>query len=363
MDQSQPSEVALIGTSGREADAGVVVSCGCRCVELPAADAATRADLVLVNADEAWSESGALTKLRLGRAQAPVVLVASSETPTELVEAAVQAGIDDVILRPLKPAHLTERLQATRTAPAVPPRLPTRKGPRTVMLSCDEPELRARLSSLLGFDGYHVLDLHAGGPVEPLARKAGRIDLVLVVRLSSEAKPAELDALLTLAKSSSDRPVLCLLVGNAGASPPPAGVRLLPASTTPEELLAIASSSVDRPVASLRVAARVPFVCPVEFREVGGTVSGEWRSGFSVNASPGGIFVRTMIPARAGSALELKIHLSTTRELLTVTGVVAWSNPWPAAPPLAYPVGMGVQFLGAVSRKLRGLITAVESAR
>jgi Tfp pilus assembly protein PilZ len=95
---------------------------------------------------------------------------------------------------------------------------------------------------------------------------------------------------------------------------------------------------------SLHVEERVSFVCPVEFRQVGAT---SWSSCYSSALSPGALFVRTLVPARTGAALELRIHLPTTREVIEGPGLVAWSNPYSPRRLSSYPLGMGIQFLGA----------------
>jgi uncharacterized protein (TIGR02266 family) len=98
-------------------------------------------------------------------------------------------------------------------------------------------------------------------------------------------------------------------------------------------------------VGSLRAEARRPFCCPVEFGE-GGPRPGEWLSGYSSALSPGGVFIRTLVPARPGSTVGLRILLPTSREQLEAHGVVAWANPFAPRGALAYPYGMGVRFLG-----------------
>lgn len=157
---AEQQQVALVGQSDhRRADALVISRAGARCVELDALDPSAPASLVLLSADSAWAKNGGLTRLGLERSQAPVVLLAASDTPIELVETAAQAGIDDVILRPLQVSALQERLKAIRTSVPVPPRVPLRKGPRTVVLACADGEFCTRMTQLLGLDGFHVLAL------------------------------------------------------------------------------------------------------------------------------------------------------------------------------------------------------------
>ena len=109
---------------------------------------------------------------------------------------------------------------------------------------------------------------------------------------------------------------------------------------------------LQRNLLALLVDERVPFVCPVEFREVG---SFSWSSCFSSALSPGALFVRTLVPARPGAALELRIHLPTTRGVLEGPGIVSWSNPYVPHRVASYPLGMGIQFLGMSPRRLMQL--------
>ncbi|MFP2928931.1 PAS domain S-box protein [Pyxidicoccus sp. 3LG] len=109
-----------------------------------------------------------------------------------------------------------------------------------------------------------------------------------------------------------------------------------------------------RDVSTLHAEERVPFCCPVEFGE-SGPHAAEWTSGFSSALSPGGLFIRTLVPARPGTSVRLRILLPTTRERLETHGVVAWSNPFAPRAGLAYPYGMGVQFLGMGPPRLMSL--------
>ncbi len=127
----------------------------------------------------------------------------------------------------------------------------------------------------------------------------------------------------------------------------------------PRHLLARINGLLQRNLMALLVDERVSFVCPVEFREVG-TFS--WSSCFSSALSPGALFVRTLVPARSGAALELRIHLPTTREVLEGPGLVSWSNPYVPRRLASFPLGMGIQFLGMSPRRLMQLRELIRSS-
>jgi uncharacterized protein (TIGR02266 family) len=117
------------------------------------------------------------------------------------------------------------------------------------------------------------------------------------------------------------------------------------AQVFPEHVVQKANAWFSRVSNALQPEARVPFFCPVEYREAG-NLFGDWNSCYSYDLSPGGIFLRTLVPARPGAAVELKIHLTTHRTELRGSGVVAWANTYAQRKAFSHPVGMGVQFLG-----------------
>ncbi len=66
-------------------------------------------------------------------------------------------------------------------------------------------------------------------------------------------------------------------------------------------------------------------------------------TGFSSDASPEALFVRTLTPARAGARLSLRVTLAGQRIPSTVEAVVAWSNPLRQGAAFQAPAGMGLR--------------------
>ncbi|WP_366935051.1 PilZ domain-containing protein [Pyxidicoccus fallax] len=189
------------------------------------------------------------------------------------------------------------------------------------------------LGALLESCGHHLLySASVEGAAARLQVPGMSPHLVLV---SGEGPLAALRLLSTLRAQPLLEGVPALTVNVGMGTRPPVLAALLPRI----------HALLGRDLSSLRAEERVPFCCPVEFGE-GGSRGTEWTSGFSSALSPGGLVIRTLVPARPGTAVRLRIGLPTTRERLETHGVVVWANPYAPRGPLAYPYGMGVQFLG-----------------
>ncbi len=321
---------------------------------------AARPALVVLHADVLEAEEGRVRETfaaRAGKHRVPVVLLASRDAPVELIEAGWRAGVDDCIFLPLSPAQVAERLDAVAKEPAVLG-ANARRAPRAIVVSGDDAGLRTRLADLLEHSGYHVLDV--GGEPPAVLPTEGRVHLLVVAGSSFRAGVAELRRVGTLLGplASKDVPRAVIAPGVAAHAHESApGLELLDRSAHIEALVGRIDRLVDRGPYDLRANARVPFFCPVEFREGGSSAPPPWRSGYTFNVTSGGVFVRTLVPPRAGVALEMRIRVTTTREEFPVTGVVAWANRYPGRRVYSYPVGMGVQFLGPpISRRLASLI-------
>ena len=76
-----------------------------------------------------------------------------------------------------------------------------------------------------------------------------------------------------------------------------------------DELLARVMARLSPGTVPLRAAERVPFFTVVEFNTTGGPT----LSGFSHDASPQGLFVRTLTPAREGARLSLRLVMAGQR--------------------------------------------------
>ncbi|MCK8503866.1 PilZ domain-containing protein [Myxococcus fulvus] len=269
-------------------------------------------------------------KARVGASGAPLVLVVEPETPAEVLEAADAEGIEDCLVTPVSEAAVRARLSALLGKSPVAP-ASERYSPRVVLLAgAGGARTWTGLGSLLEASGHHLLySATVEGAASRVEEHGARPHLLVVAgdgawggvwaRASATAR-ALLDGVPTL----SVTPAEC---ARAGA--------LLPRVHT----------LLGRDGASLRVEERVPFCCPVEFAE-GESKAAPWTSGVSFAMSPAGLFVRTLVPARPGAAVTLRLHLPTTGERLESHGVVAWANPCARKESLCAPHGMGVRFLG-----------------
>lgn len=284
----------------------------------------------------------------------PLLVVAGDHTPAELLEACVQGGAEDCLLGPVRITELQARIDVLRDrSPGPVHRLVERRNPRTVLLVGEEPGARDGLGAHLEACGHHLL--YAATAEQAVARVAeyGEPIQLLLVRASvtSAEEMMRVERLRTSARLGRVHTVV-VTDGEASELPMLGQVWLSARTLAPRHLLARINGLLQRNSVALLVDERVPFVCPVEFREVG---SFSWSSCYSSALSPGALFVRTLVPARSGAALELRIHLPTTREVLEGPGLVSWSNPYARQRTASYPLGMGVQFLGMSPRRLMQL--------
>ncbi|MFY0527929.1 response regulator [Archangium gephyra] len=284
----------------------------------------------------------------------PILVVAGDHTPAELLEACVQGGAEDCLLGPVRITELQARLDVLRErTPASPVRMMERRTPRTVLLVGEAPGATGGLGADLEACGHHLL--YASTEEQALVRVAEYGEPIhLLLMRSSVTSAEEMMRVERLRTGARLMRVPCVVVADGDVTELPVlGQVWLSARTlAPRHLLARINGQLQRNHAALLVDERVPFVCPVEYREVG-TFS--WSSCYSSALSPGALFVRTLVPARTGAALELRIHLPTTREVLEGPGLVAWSNPYTARRTATYPLGMGIQFLGMSPRRLMQL--------
>jgi len=269
-------------------------------------------------------------RARAGAAGVPVAVVAEADTPPEVLEAAEAEGVDDCLLAPLLASGLEARLAALGGGLPV---ASARHSPRVVLLvGASSGRAWSGLGALLEACGHHLLySATSEGAAARVAEHGAAPHLVLVPADAFGAQGRPLSLLTRAQPLLEGVPALSVAVGGG----PAAVAALLP------RLHAL----LGRDQASLRAETRRPFCCPVEFSG-GGPRPSEWQSGFSSALSPGGVLVRTLVPARPGMTVALRILLPTSREQLEAHGVVAWANPFVPRGPLSYPYGMGVRFLG-----------------
>lgn len=301
----------------------------------------------------------ALLAARLGshpaHQRAPLVLTADSTVHSEWIETWGLAGADDFILGPLSVTSVVSRLQAMQRPERVHRRV------RHLVL-VGRRTLRARaLGTALEESGLRLCYLDELAQVAPhLAQLAAPPDAV-VVQCEDGVLPASLAAIAPRPGEPLPR---CFVLSAAPAPAPlPAPVTQWLSSRAPLAVLVdTISAAIGCSRSTLSADSRVPFFCPVEFREAEQPAA-PWTSGFSWALSPLGIFVRTLVPERIGAPVELRIHLTTTGEMLDGTGVVSWANAFHPLAPFASPLGMGIQFLGpAMLRRLKSLCKAVAAA-
>jgi uncharacterized protein (TIGR02266 family) len=262
----------------------------------------------------------------------PLVLLGSAEVPADQLEAWSNLGATDLVMRPLRLADVQLRLQAAR-APA--PRTDSRR-PRRVLLASDDALDLKRLDAILQLSGFFVLPVDLTGRVPEIHDEFD----VLVIAARSPARPL----LHQLRHKQGLEKVPAVVLANGPALPPEPGLLGSLDINAPADDVVRAASGDRRVHPQLRVHQRVPFFSVVEFKEAGST-AGRWLAGYSSNLSPGGIFVRSLATQRVGSALDLRIHVEASHEVLEGTVVVAWANSWGSRGGFHFSVGMGVQFL------------------
>ncbi|QDF00582.1 PilZ domain-containing protein [Myxococcus xanthus] len=312
----------------------------CVALQVPSLESAflevqhTRPSLVLVHWRQLVAGAGMglrALRLRLGGDGPPVVLVAEPETPAEVLEVGDAEGVEDCLLSPLRTHELRARLAmlAGDGVPAAPVRASRVRSRLLLLAGASGPLAWSGLGALLEACGHRILySATVGGGAARVAEHGERPDLVL----SREGAPGVPRGL----PSPRLQPLL-------------AGVPSLTldadAPVRPASLLPRIHALLGREDGSLRVEARVRFCCPVSFGEAGPR-GAEWRSGVSSALSPGGLLVRTLVPAKAGTAVELHILLPTLGERLETHGVVAWAHAYAPRNGVSHPYGMGVRFLG-----------------
>ncbi len=298
-------------------------------------------DLALLDAEALWAaelEGGKLVA-ELTNKGVPTVLLVSTSTPAELLESACQVGLTDCIILPLRANHLRDRIAALRAA--------TRAVQPVRVLTQERSDFAERLTEQLVLHGYRVR-LEAG-KAEMTAPEPGSLSVVIC------DEPA---CLVHALGSSSEMAIAVTSLPRPYSLPGGTLAWLSRSAMTPAKVVAQVHSQLKLPCRSLLAEASIPFFCPVEFREWGTGKDCEWSTGYSFQLSAGGLFVRTLVPARKKVALELRLHLTTTSEQIPATGVTAWSNCWPGGEGTVL-VGMGVEFLGMpLSKRLLHLIQA-----
>jgi uncharacterized protein (TIGR02266 family) len=333
-----------------------VMSTGCECVRAHTFEQAVtrlgsfRPLMILVDAavlKQDRADGCSLLRAQEPNGDVPIVLIMSPDTPAEHIEASWRAGVDDCVMRPLRLVHLQSRVAALRTRPVPRRFLGKDRATQSVLIVDPDVVFRERLGKLLELNGLHLLyanDTRAAA----LTLKSLEEPVQLVV-LRTESSKTEAVRVLEALRTELARPLDAMVIAAAGPEVVvPTDLTLYGwfdrAAEVPESLLHRIHPLFYRVLREIRAEERVPLFCAVEYREAGS--QDPWASCFSYDMSPGGIFLKTLVPARPRSAIELKLHLPASREVLTGTGVVAWANAYSDRKVYSYPVGMGIQFLG-----------------
>ncbi|MFY2559071.1 TIGR02266 family protein [Corallococcus terminator] len=272
----------------------------------------------------------------------PVIMFTSAGEPHEVMHC-WRAGADDFLPKPVALEALQAKLVAVRGAKERAKEGPP-KGRRMLLVEGGR-FLHTFMGGALEQEGLHVLYARDAVDAEKLASehsaqldgflvdvsRAPRETLALAAKLR-DANPKKPLVLLSRAEESSE--VLARAQALAGA--PLLEKRHLGA----DELLARVLSRLVPERVPLRAAERVPFFTVVEFAPVGG---GATLTGFSHDASPDALFVRTLTPAREGTKLTLKVLLAGQRTPCSAEATVVWSNPPRTPGPFRAPAGMGLR--------------------
>ncbi|MFL5345683.1 MAG: TIGR02266 family protein [Hyalangium sp.] len=273
----------------------------------------------------------------------PVVMLTGASAPHEVMLCS-RAGADDFLPKPLEFDALTAKVLAVRAA-----REHARQGPPPglgVLLVEGSRSMGSFLGGALEHEGFHVLYARHAVEAEALATAFGpRLD-GLVVDVSRSFAFQDGLALASRLRGLLPRKPLVLVAGVEE----PTDVHTRAQELTGETLLERRMMSPDALVSrvlgrlapgmtSVRAAERVPLFSVVEFT----TRCGPVLTGFSSDASPEALFVRTLTPARAGARLALRVTLAGQRASSSVEALVVWSNPPRRGSAFQGPAGMGLR--------------------
>jgi uncharacterized protein (TIGR02266 family) len=273
----------------------------------------------------------------------PVVMLTSASSPHEVMLCS-RAGADDFLPKPVEVDALTAKVLAARAAGEH-----GRQGPPPglgVLLVEGSRSMGAFLGGALEHEGFHVLYARHGVEAEALAlANIARLDGIIVDVSRSFAFQDGL-ALARRLHELLPRKRLVLVAGVAESMEVHTQARALVGEPLlerrmmgPDALVARVMERLAPGVAPVRAAERVPLFSVVEFS----TRYGPPLTGFSSDASPEALFVRTLTPSLAGARLSLRVTLAGQRHSSSVEAVVAWSNPLRRGSSFQAPAGMGLR--------------------
>lgn len=285
---------------------------------------------------------------------APVVVVVKEGTSAEIVESLWRAGADDVLLQPVRMRQVSLRLAAITDA-ATTVQLPRRKNRVLLFLASDE-KGRAEFGRLLELEGFQLVCATADEAGIDSLGASLRCDCLVISTAAPEPEVTSLLGRLTGRWPELAAVPKVLIARQAPANKEGAqNVQWLEhGPLAPETVVRAMHKFMNRSSSSLGAHLRIPFFCLVEFRDTSSPAE-MWSASFSFDLSPMGVFVKTLVPARPGTSVEFRIHLTTTGEVMVGTGVVAWANTFADRKAFTCPVGMGIQFLGMSPKPLAKL--------
>lgn len=315
-----------------------------------ALDSLARAHPGLVLCDPATA-GGATGCARLGerlrRAQVPLVLLLEENAPVALIEAGHQAGAADCIVRPVRLQHITSRLTALASTVEGPPG--ARPGGGRVVLVGRERAFVARLGAALEHCGYRVLCVRPDQALSVVPQVPEGAESLVLLCQEGASRFDDLGAAFARRKG---KPPTMLRVADAVETTGEALAWVSADVFGVEMIVDLANAHFHRHSAGAdRTHRRTPFFSPVELRELD-SPDAPWSSGYTNDLSPGGLCVRTLVPPRVRSCVELRIHLPSTPEPIEAKCVVVWSNPYAGRGAWSWQVGAGLQFLGMAPRQL-----------
>ncbi|MBJ6764594.1 TIGR02266 family protein [Myxococcaceae bacterium JPH2] len=271
----------------------------------------------------------------------PVIMLTTAGEPHEVMHCG-RAGADDFLPKPVSAEALAAKVAAMRLSRERAYDRPPRG--RGVLLVEGGRFLHTFLGGALEHEGMHVLYARDLDEAMGLADEHGsRLDgFVLdvsrlpreVLSLAAQLREVHPRKPLVLL-SCAEEPLDVLVRSQALCGAPLLVKRNLGA----DELLSRVLGRLVPGGSPLRAAERVPFFTVVEYLSAGGMT----HSGFSHDASPEALFVRTLTPAREGSRLALKLLMAGQRTPSVAEATVAWANPPRLGSPFHAPVGMGLR--------------------
>ncbi len=288
-------------------------------------------------------------------ARVPIVIIANEGTSAEVVESLWRAGADDLILRPVRAKQVADRLSAVHAAATVP-KVERRNMKVCLFMTSDEP-MRRSVGPLLEHEGFQLVSTMADELGLASLSAAAQFDCVVISAPRSSREVAALHSRLTSRRPELASLPTVLIGADAPATESSGASRLAWLGQkvfAPEMVVRALHEFMRRSTTALQAHTRVPFFCLVEFRD-NVAPSSNWTPGFTFDLSPQGLFLKTLVPARPGTTIEFKLHLTTTGEEMLGTGVVAWANSYADRKAFTCPVGMGVQFLGMSPKPLAKL--------